>query len=155
MKIPMIVQRGWLFAAVLAAWIAVWLSPLGQRDLPASGQFGDKFGALNALFTGLALAGLWFSYRQQRRTIEKQDAHFVQTAYLNALVARIEGYTVQFQIYGKMEQLQREQDELLHELHDALHRYRQAAGARAVSQAEIAARGYIPTPRPGVGWVDR
>jgi hypothetical protein len=40
--------------------------------MTALGQFGDSFGSLNALFTGLALAGLVYTAHLQRRQLDAQ-----------------------------------------------------------------------------------
>ena len=37
------------------------------------GQFGDLFGAVNALFSGLAFAGLIITIRQQNKNLEYQQ----------------------------------------------------------------------------------
>ena len=49
---------------VVFPWVSVWVgtyqafSTEPNGGMTAHGQFGDAFGALNALFTGLAFAGL-------------------------------------------------------------------------------------------------
>jgi hypothetical protein len=63
-----------LCAAIL---ITLWaLLPLAtflySRDLGKSGQFGDMFGSVNSLFTGLAFLGLLFSIRQQHADSQLQ-----------------------------------------------------------------------------------
>lgn len=49
-----------MFLSVALAWIIYWCF---AKDIP--GEFGDAFGALNTLFTGLAFAGLAISIRLQ------------------------------------------------------------------------------------------
>lgn len=49
-----------------------WLIHSWNTDYEKTGQFGDTFGALNAVFTGLAFAGLIFSIMQQRRDLRMQ-----------------------------------------------------------------------------------
>lgn len=72
----------WVLAAVLLGWMA-WAAIVAQvfRDKsPVSfvssaehaGQFGDAFGALNALFTALAFAAVWASSRTQQRELSLQ-----------------------------------------------------------------------------------
>jgi hypothetical protein len=46
------------------------LSPWTNKDTP--GQFGDMFGVINALFTGLALAGAIYTILLQRHELELQ-----------------------------------------------------------------------------------
>lgn len=54
--------------------LASWFAP----DLATAGQFGDMFGAVNALFSGLAIAGLIATYLSQQRNhgaeMEKLEA---------------------------------------------------------------------------------
>lgn len=45
----------------------------GKPDLTARGQFGDTFGALNALFTGLALLGVAYSIHLQKEDSRDRD----------------------------------------------------------------------------------
>lgn len=56
-----------LISLVIAIWIvaalSIWLS---LPDWQSRGQFGDLFGAVNALFSGLAFAGLYFAIRLQQ-----------------------------------------------------------------------------------------
>lgn len=149
----------WLVAAFGAAvvcvlWYWYWNNSLGMTRTEA-GQFGDKFGALNTLFTGLALVGLVATLVHQHQQVEglksdyqrvlgalsdvsgavsKQNLSLDRSNYLNALVARIEGYNHQQthhrQIYGQGKmQLIQEQESLLWELKHALDDARAKAGA--------------------------
>lgn len=65
-----------LIVGVIAAWIftflAVYASPL--ETWTERGQFGDLFGSLNSLFSGLAFAGFFFTIRLQQQQLEKQEA---------------------------------------------------------------------------------
>ena len=72
--------------------------------LPGYGQFGDSFGALNALFTGLALAGLVYTallqheqtsllqeqLTEQRKEASRQAREQFLTVRLNAQVAALQ-----------------------------------------------------------------
>lgn len=67
---------GWLiFLLVIGSW---WLNPkvtqswYGQPD--GVGTFGDSYGALTSLFTGLAFAGLIVTLLQQREDLRLQRA---------------------------------------------------------------------------------
>jgi hypothetical protein len=59
---------------VISLWILIgfmvpnWFTP-GGTDV--EGQFGDRFGAANALFAGLAFAGLLWTIWQQREEIQQ------------------------------------------------------------------------------------
>lgn len=70
-----------VFAGVVVLWTA-WGAFLGieltnffgeGKDVQErAGQFGDMFGSLNALFTALAFAAVWWTGRMQRREMEMQ-----------------------------------------------------------------------------------
>ncbi|MDE4275597.1 putative phage abortive infection protein [Phaeobacter gallaeciensis] len=64
---------GLAFAAVIGGW---FISPNLLRwwhgDFQSAGPFGDSYGALTSLFTGLAFVGLIVTLRQQKRQIEMQ-----------------------------------------------------------------------------------
>ncbi len=65
---------------ILAAWIAVpAFAYLLFDEWPSRGQFGDVFGAVNALFSGLAFAGLIFAILLQREDLELQRAELALT----------------------------------------------------------------------------
>ncbi len=61
-------------AAVLLLWLSTWAAALyflpgwGER-----GQFGDLFGSVNALFSGLAFAGLLITVRLQQQQLSTQQ----------------------------------------------------------------------------------
>jgi hypothetical protein len=60
--------------AVLLLWLSTWLAAVyllpnrGER-----GQFGDLFGSVNALFSGLAFAGLLITVRLQQQQLSTQQ----------------------------------------------------------------------------------
>lgn len=60
---------------VLGIWLggATWIDShvTGTDPVAARGQFGDKFGAVNALFAGLAFAGIIFTIFLQNREIKQ------------------------------------------------------------------------------------
>ena len=64
----------WFAAGILLVWlcspflIAVWLKVL-PGDYSKFGTFGDMFGAINALFSGLTIAGLVYTIILQRQEI--------------------------------------------------------------------------------------
>lgn len=138
---------------VIALWLGYGLLRL-DRPIEKWGVFGDKFGALNTLFTGLAMVGLLATLKHQhdeniaskrdhQELIEAHNANTqalnnqieVQRAanYLNALVARIDGYSHQQALYlsgsGKPPpKLVDEQDVLMWELAISLEQARAVAG---------------------------
>lgn len=66
--LALIVIVCWLFTPALVIWLS------GQNDLPSQGQFGDSYGALNALFSGLAFAGLGYAIYLQRQELAETRA---------------------------------------------------------------------------------
>jgi hypothetical protein len=60
-------------------WAGNWfLLPYLFEDLAAQGQFGDKFGAVNALFTALAFAGLIYTAILQRDQLAVQQRELIE-----------------------------------------------------------------------------
>lgn len=69
---------------VAVAIVIVWASIaaivyLALPDWQQRGQFGDVFGAVNALFSGLAFAGLIFAILLQREDLELQRQELTLT----------------------------------------------------------------------------
>ena len=54
-----------------------WLSTIGDPE--KQGQFGDQFGAVNALFSGLAFAGLIFTIILQKKELALQREELTET----------------------------------------------------------------------------
>lgn len=77
-----------LMILVIIVWvISAWLSWLFFSDWSKSGTFGDTFGAINSLFSGLALAGIIYTiYLQkielglQRKELEYTREELTRTA---------------------------------------------------------------------------
>ncbi len=71
----------WLVPVViLVLWLATWL--LGVYlvdDWAKRGQFGDLFGSINALFSGLALAGVVTAIFLQKQELALQRAELKMT----------------------------------------------------------------------------
>lgn len=62
-----------LFLAVVAIWLVAAVSiSLALPDWGSRGQFGDLFGSVNALFSGLAFAGLYSALRLQHDQLALQ-----------------------------------------------------------------------------------
>lgn len=61
----------WVWGGIIAAWL-INLSLYFILGGNNSGVFGDQFGAINSLFSGLAFAGLIYSILQQRETLIQQ-----------------------------------------------------------------------------------
>lgn len=74
----------WLLVAACAFVVALWLlnSWLLSRtfqEQAARGQFGDMFGAANALFSGLAFACLIYTVHLQRKELALQRQELIAT----------------------------------------------------------------------------
>jgi hypothetical protein len=77
-----------VFGAVISLWLLYWASAVFFIEDSAwaqRGQFGDMFGAINALFSGLAFAGLIITILLQREELiaQKQELR-LNTDALNA-----------------------------------------------------------------------
>lgn len=69
-----------LFVGVIIVYVVFWLvidCKIGDPD--TRGVFGDKFGAINALFSGLAFAGLILTLILQREELSLQRDELEQT----------------------------------------------------------------------------
>lgn len=76
-------KRLWIIVAGVMV-CATWLAWVAQRPLLAAlgfgwdgsalGQWGDTFGALNALFSALAFVAVLFTLKQQREDLARQQA---------------------------------------------------------------------------------
>jgi hypothetical protein len=69
----------YLLLVVTLAWGIFWILMIHSSNFAKDstgwaerGQFGDMFGALNALFSGLAFAGIIYTIRQQKEELELQ-----------------------------------------------------------------------------------
>jgi Putative phage abortive infection protein len=68
-----------IFATVVITWVASPLILWGVSDPAERGQFGDQYGALNALFSGLAFAGLIITLFMQRQELRLQREELAAT----------------------------------------------------------------------------
>lgn len=70
----------WPLALLMGAVFLVWLfSGYYLKDFPQRGTFGDMFGAINALFSGLAFAGVIYAIFLQRKELELQRKELEST----------------------------------------------------------------------------
>jgi len=95
----------WFFLGITVTWflyafVILVLKCITDTSIAQAGQMGDTFGALNALFSGLAFAGLIISIRQQQEEIVKsttaqQNTELAMKAQtkLMSLTAMLNGYT--------------------------------------------------------------
>src|SRR5689334_15440351 len=69
-----------LVLLILFLWGACWVFVTMYKSLPVEqGQFGDMFGAVNALFSGLAFAGIIYTILLQREELGAQRKELKQT----------------------------------------------------------------------------
>lgn len=72
--------RGWVIAAVAVGVVCIWaLMGWYASTRKEPGIFGDMFGAVNALFTGLAFAGLIYANLLQRQELSLQRQELAET----------------------------------------------------------------------------
>lgn len=74
----------WLFvliASVLALQVGMWwlITSFKMEATPELGQFGDMFGAINTLFSGLAFAGIIYTILLQRNELSLQRKELQDT----------------------------------------------------------------------------
>lgn len=77
--------------AIVLVWISVALTAyFALPNWAERGQFGDVFGAVNALFSGLAFAGLIFAILLQREDLElqRQELTLTRQALTRAALAQ-------------------------------------------------------------------
>lgn len=63
-------------------WVDNYVKSSDEKQIPteaARGTFGDKFGAINSLFSGLAFAGIIFTIMLQRKELELQRRELEET----------------------------------------------------------------------------
>ena len=97
-----------LFPGVIILWVMSWtLSSWRYPEIECRGQFGDSFGAVNALFAGLAFAGVIWTIRLQIKELELQRAELgLQRRELEDTRAEIRGQKEQLQAQNQTLQKQ-------------------------------------------------
>lgn len=97
---------------VLVLWAANWLFVyLAFQKSDVQGQFGDQFGAVNALFSGLAFAGIIYSLFLQRKATEDQGRSIDKQS--EQLIMQKEELTLQRKAMGlQLEEMQMQRDEM-------------------------------------------
>ncbi len=67
------VTRGVIISSILILWGAAWILLMTNFDCYTErGQFGDMFGSVNSLFSGLAFAGIIYTVLLQREELSAQ-----------------------------------------------------------------------------------
>lgn len=64
----------------------------GVRSLAELGQFGDAFGAINALFAGVTVGLVWATFVLQRRELKQVSEHFAEARRMETLKLLLEGF---------------------------------------------------------------
>jgi hypothetical protein len=92
--IPLAIFVGVLSVYLLYWWFVDWMYPPAETD--GGGNFGEKFGGVDALFSALALAGVLYTILLQRRDLQaqktaleaaerEQDRRTFETIFFNLL----------------------------------------------------------------------
>ena len=83
-----------LFVVILIVYALAWLGMVSYFENKdggiQAGTFGDQFGAINALFSGLALAGVIYTLIQQQKEMQAQRREFMTTRAMNSLYKQVE-----------------------------------------------------------------
>ena len=83
-----------LFAVILILYAFAWVGMAWYFDNKdqgiQAGTFGDQFGAINALFSGLALAGVIYTLIQQQKEMQAQRREFMTTRAMNSVYKQID-----------------------------------------------------------------
>ena len=73
--LPLVLLVGILLLEIVGGMLPIWLYP----NMAERGQFGDMFGWLNALFSGLAFAGVIYAILLQREELALQRRELKET----------------------------------------------------------------------------
>ena len=69
---PPLLIAGYVFAIIFITW------PIQELSVDKAGVFGDSFGVLNALFSGLAFAGVIITMLLQKEQLELQLKELIE-----------------------------------------------------------------------------
>lgn len=85
-------NRNWLwFLGVVVLWLGSYFVinyMCGNADGP--GTFGDQFGAINALFTGLSFAAIIITLRLQQQELNAQRREFITSRAMTIVYKQVE-----------------------------------------------------------------
>lgn len=76
LSVAALVLALWMFWALCSTWVAQRLA--GANDLSSAGQWGDSFGALNALISGFGFVAVIITLRSQLSSIKLQQVALKQ-----------------------------------------------------------------------------
>ncbi|WP_339322729.1 hypothetical protein [Paenibacillus sp. FSL W8-0194] len=100
---------GLVILAILTLWGASWyfIPLMYSKEELGAGTFGDMFGAVNALFSGLAFAGLIYTISVQRQELQAQvSAIKMQTDELSLQRAAVQMQTEELALQRKAIEMQ-------------------------------------------------
>lgn len=98
--------------SIIALWGASWIfiPILYNKEELEAGTFGDMFGAVNALFSGLAFAGLIYTIAVQRQELQSQNKSIeMQTEELRLQREAIQMQTEELGLQRKAIEMQTEE----------------------------------------------
>lgn len=93
-------------AVVIGLWVS---SGLLLYSLPDRGTFGDMFGAVNALFSGLAFVGVVYALLLQHDELEHAKVEFTRNAQSQKEAAQLQALTLLFQEYKRLSEEKNEE----------------------------------------------
>ena len=86
-------NRSWLwFLGAILLWLASYfvIRFIFKLEKGDAGTFGDQFGAINALFTGLSFAGIIITLRLQQEELSAQRREFMTSRAMTIVYKQIE-----------------------------------------------------------------
>lgn len=86
-------NRSWLwFLGAFLLWLASYfvIRFIFKLEKGDAGTFGDQFGAINALFTGLSFAGIIITLRLQQEELSAQRREFMTSRAMTIVYKQIE-----------------------------------------------------------------
>jgi hypothetical protein len=106
-----------LFIFVLIIWLAypfiiswhVVADLFPKIGWASRGVVGDSFGALNTLFSGLAVAGLIYTILLQQYQINETNKEYTRNAKAQGHAAKLNALTVLFAEYKHLEELKEQE----------------------------------------------
>ena len=79
-----------LSSIILVVYFLSWVLIFILIDPSDRGAFGDQFGAVNALFSGLALAGVIYTLIQQQEEMSAQRREFMNSRAINLIYRQLD-----------------------------------------------------------------
>ncbi len=86
-------NRNWMwFVGATTLWLGSYfvIRFIFKLENGNAGTFGDQFGAINALFTGLSFAGIIITLRQQQEELSAQRREFMNSRAMTVVYKQID-----------------------------------------------------------------